>query len=63
MRVDSIGAELLRRSEGRLIEVSLKLLVQRMTTNVGDVGDSIEAKVALYRDVPGIGLRLRGSSD
>jgi len=60
MRVDSICAELLCCSEGRLVEVALKLLVQRVTSDVGDVGDGIKADFALYRDVPGVGLGLRG---
>ena len=59
MRVDSVSAELLCGSEGRLVEVALKLLVQRVTTDVGDVGDGIKTKVALYRDVPGVGFGLR----
>ena len=61
MRVDSICAESLCRSQRRLIQIALKLLVQRVTSNIGDVCDGIEANLAFHGDVPGVGLGLRGS--
>ena len=60
MGVDSVGAEGLRGSDGRLVHVGFKLLVQGVAAHVGDISDCIEAEVALDRYVPDVGFGLRG---